>query len=189
MNQISVSMADRQALLAKKYSQTPLTAMITDFASTRCANPNISDPLHSTVTAGGVLIPIAVHTAVGGDSDGPVPGDILCAALASCLDSTIRIIANRLKLQLVSLEVSASAEIDVRGTLCLEPKVPVGFQKMHVSVTLHAPPGTNQKLITALYHGAEHSCVVLQTLKKALPVTTQYHPNIGSPEKQTRSDC
>jgi hypothetical protein len=35
------------------------------------------------------------HTAVGGESDYPVPGELLCAAVASCLDSTIRTIANR----------------------------------------------------------------------------------------------
>ena len=139
------------APLAKSYKQDPLQAMITDSASSHCKQANMFDPLHGKVTAGGYVIPIAVHSAVGGDSDGPVPGDLLCAALASCVDSTIRIVANRLGLVLNSVDVRVTGEVDVRGTLCLQPEIPVGFQTMHLSVLLNATLGSNQKLIAALF--------------------------------------
>lgn len=71
-----------------------------------------------------------IHRAVGGYHDAPNPGDILCAALASCLDSTIRIIADRLGITLTSLEVDVTAEVDVRGTLVVNRDIPVGFQAM-----------------------------------------------------------
>ena len=94
-----VSFADRQACLAILYNQEPASAWITDSANTSTTKNNLSDPLHSSVTVGGLAIPISVHKAVGGESDGAVPGDILCAALASCLDSTLKIIANRLQVR------------------------------------------------------------------------------------------
>ncbi len=178
MNDSPIVMAERQARLTKIYEHDPSQAMITDSAGTRSAPAGALEPLHSSVTAGGFVIPIAVHCAVGGDGDGAVPGDILCASLASCMDSTLRIIANRLRLTLISLEVRATADVDVRGTLCVEPSVPVGFQKMHLSVDLKAAEGTNHKLIAALFKGAKHSCVVFQTLKLALPITIQIHSNI-----------
>jgi uncharacterized OsmC-like protein len=53
---------------------------------------------------------------------------MLCAALAACLDSTIRIIADHLDVTLSSLEVGVTAEVDVRGTLLMDRKVPGGFQ-------------------------------------------------------------
>jgi uncharacterized OsmC-like protein len=178
MSHSPVIIAERQALLAKTYTQNSSKALITDSASTHANSTNLSDPLHSSVTAGGFDIPVAVHCAVGGESDGAVPGDLLCAALASCLDSTLRIIANRLRLNLLSLEVRATADIDVRGTLCIDSNVAVGFQKMHLSASLAVADDVSHKLINALFQGAEHSCVVFQTLKLALPITTQFHSNI-----------
>jgi uncharacterized OsmC-like protein len=183
MNDQFIVMAERQAPLAKIYLQDPTQAMITDSASSQCGTADMADPLHGKVTAGGFTIPVAVHSAVGGDSDGAVPGDLLCAALASCVDSTIRIVANRIGLILTSVEVSVTAEIDVRGTLCLQREVPVGFQAMHLSVLIGARAGTSQKLISALFLGAERSCVILQTLKSSLHITTQFESNILEAQK------
>lgn len=50
-------------------------------------------PLHPMPTSG-VRVPVGVHRAVGGLHDAPTPGDLLCAALAACQDSTFRMIAN-----------------------------------------------------------------------------------------------
>ncbi|MDF1643302.1 MAG: OsmC family protein [Pseudomonadales bacterium] len=180
MNSSPSLMAKRQAPLVASYTQNPQKAITTDFASSRCAQPQIDDPLKGAVTAGNHTIPIAVHSAVGGESDGPVPGDILCAALASCMDSTIRIIANHLGLELLALEVQVSAVVDVRGTLCVDPNVPVGFQKMHISTVLNAVEGSSERAIDLLHQRAEYCCVILQTLKSAVEITTQFQTNIPS---------
>ena len=45
----------------------------------------------------------------GGLGDLPVPGDILCAALASCTDSTIRVVANMFGIELLELAVDVHA--------------------------------------------------------------------------------
>ena len=69
----------------------------------------------------GVTAPVGVHRAVGGMHDLPVPGDILCAALVACVDTTIRILSNHLGIPLSSLEVDVQADCDVRGTLLVDP--------------------------------------------------------------------
>lgn len=107
---------------------------------------------------------------MGGDHDLPNPSDILCAALASCFESTIRLISNRLDIQLSETKVTASAEVDVRGTLMIDKSVSVGYQSMHLDVVLvsHAP---NQKIMNILLRAAEQSCIVYQTIKRGVPIT------------------
>jgi len=163
-------MEDRQQPLAKRYENDPARAWVTDVAWTTGA---LDDPLHGAVVLGPEgtgTCPIAVHRAVGGDGDGPVPGDILCAALASCLDSTLRVVADRFRVTLAALSIRVTAEVDVRGTLCLDPNVPVAFQRMTVSVDLELAEGTAPRMYARLLETAEHCCVVLQTLRRGVPV-------------------
>ncbi len=171
--QFTSVMNDRHARLAKQYRDAPETAWITDMATTGQGNTVIADPLHADVKVAGLVIPLGVHPAVGGDNDAPVPGELLCAALAGCMDSTIRIIANRLSIELTHLQVTVSAEIDVRGTLKFEPSIAVGFQKIHLSIEIDTQKDTQPGLVNTLLKAAEASCVVMQTLKYPPTITTQ----------------
>ena len=165
---VPVDMAARQKPLQMHYLKAPADAWITDRASTSARRIQASYPLYGEVTLdGGRPTPVqfGVHRAVGGDSDLPVPGELLSAALASCLDSTIRILANRLRIELVALEVEVAARVDVRGTLLVDGTVPVGFQKIDVELRLEAAGEVEPKAIDRLLMAAEHSCVVLQTLR------------------------
>lgn len=172
-------MQDRHAALAPKYRESPQEAWIVDIATTGRGDAAISDPLHSDVTIAGHTIPLGVHRAVGGEGDAPIPGEILSAALASCMDSTVRIIANRLGIRLTHLEVTVSAEVDVRGTLRFALDVPVAFQKMHLSVDIETVEGTKPHMVDLLLQAAEASCVVMQTLKAPPQITTQYNKTVA----------
>jgi uncharacterized OsmC-like protein len=167
-----VDVRARQQPLRDRYKVAPAEAVITDHACT--INGVETDPFHGTVVPGsqdyGVVWPFGIHRAVGGDHDGPNPGDLLCAALATCLDSTIRIIANRLAITLVALEVDVTADVDVRGTLVVDRAVPVGFQTMRCQVTIQAAEGTDPSLVKKLVAAAEYSCVNLQTLRSGVAV-------------------
>ncbi|HKJ46677.1 MAG TPA: OsmC family protein [Balneolales bacterium] len=121
--------------------------------------------------------PFGIHYALGGYHDAPNPGDLLCAALASCLDSTIRIIAERLRIRLTFLEVDITADVDLRGTLLVDRDVPVGFQKMRCKVNLEAEDGTDPKLIQRLLKASEHSCVNMQTLLSGISIETSLNGN------------
>jgi uncharacterized OsmC-like protein len=170
----------RQRSLMDQYRHDPALAQVRDRAQTRADHAiedGPLDPLHTRVEVGAghsISLPVAVHHAVGGLSDLPVPGDILCAALASCTDSSLRVVANALEVQLQVLSVEALGEVDVRGALYVSPEVPVGFQRFHVKVFLRAAPGTDPGRLERVLASAEHSCVVIQTLRCGVPVSVEY---------------
>ena len=131
------SVKDRQDPLIADYRENPENAMVTDFATTRNNGVASEFSLHTAVTPDkGRVYPIGVHHAVGGESDFATPGDLLCAAIAACLDSTIRLIANRLNLPLDALAVDVEGDVDVRGALRVCEEAPVNFQRFRINVDM-----------------------------------------------------
>jgi uncharacterized OsmC-like protein len=166
---------DRQTPLRARYRVDREAAWVTDHARTRDADP--ADPFHAFVEpmdGCGVEVPVGVHQAIGGPHDAPTPGDLLCAALAACLDSSIRMIANLLGVGIQSLEVRVRAGVDVRGTLGMDREVPVGFQEMVCEARIRVAAGTEPGLLDKLRTAAEYSCVVLQTLRHPPPIRTVF---------------
>jgi uncharacterized OsmC-like protein len=166
---------DQRALRKRYRVDAPEEALVTDTASS-VAKAGES-PMWGSVQIGapdfGVAVPVGVHRAVGGRHDLPVPGDILCAALVACVDTTIRIISNNLGVPLESLEVDVQADCDVRGTLLVDSSVRVGFATMRVSVKAVPGPGISAKRVEELVQMAEQCCVVLQTVKNGVDVSLE----------------
>lgn len=165
-----------QAALRDQYKENPELAMVTDHAITGGIDP--TDPFHSLVEpmdGCGVSVPVGVHRAVGGLHDSPTPGDLLCAALAACQDSSVRMVANLLGVELISLKVRVKAVVDVRGTMGLQKDVPVGFQSMTCDIDLKVSDDTPPELLARLRIAAERCCVVQQTLRCPPPVHTTFH--------------
>lgn len=166
-----VSVSEKQAPLRAKYGSSPDAAMVTDRARTTGAQAD--DPFHAMVEpmpGCGVDIPVGVHSAVGGPHDAPTPGDILCAALAACQDSTYRMVANLLGVELEFLAIEVTGDVDVRGTLAVDSHVPVGFQSMTCDVRLRAKAGTSPELLEKLKATAERCCIVRQTLSNGVAI-------------------
>jgi uncharacterized OsmC-like protein len=163
----------RQMPLRDHYAHTAADAWITDSAHT--CNACDIDPFHGSVVPANASGPIqfGIHRAVGGDHDLPNPGDLLAAALAACLDSTLRMLADHLGVRLRFLEVEVRSQCDVRGCLLVERGVPVGFQKMACRVRLRTEGDVHERLVQALLAAAEASCVVLQTLRHGVAVETR----------------
>lgn len=171
----TASVRKSQAPLRTQYQNSPTAALVTDHAKTAGNDPG--DPFHSTVEprlGSGVSIPVGVHRAVGGLHDAPTPGDILCAALAACQDSTLRMVANILGIKLEYLSVEVTAKVDVRGTLLIDTTVPIGFESMHCQVELRAAQGTKPELVVMLQETAERCCVVQQTLRTPPLIETSF---------------
>jgi uncharacterized OsmC-like protein len=163
--------SQRQKRLNEVYKSNPSLAMITD--SSEVTGANLHDPFRSSVSISDdfqVPFKTGIHRAVGGDHDFPNPGDILCGALAICFETTLRMISNRLNIELSETRVKASARVDVRGTLMIDRSVPVGFQSMHLDVVVISQD-PNQKIMNILLRAAEESCIVYQTLKQGIPIT------------------
>jgi hypothetical protein len=83
-------------------------------------------------------------------------------------------LANFLGIELEFLEVAVTGDLDARGTIAIDQKVPVGFQAMRCNVRLHAKDGTNQEHLKALRVAAELCCFVQQTLCTPPPVETTF---------------
>jgi uncharacterized OsmC-like protein len=168
-----VSVPARHADLHQEYRQSPDKAWIVDSARTRSTIIPATEPLYTDVnieSLDSVALPIAVHRAVGGESDLPTPGHLLAAAIASCFDSATRMIANRLGLEIIELEVSADLGIDVRGTLCMDMTVPVGFQTAELKVHIVGGKNSSESQIQQVLKAAEHCCVLMQTLNNPPPI-------------------
>ncbi len=170
----------RQRSLIDQYKHEPEVALIRDSARTHDAKlpgDGPLDPLHGRVELGighQVSVPVSVHWAVGGLSDLPVSGDILCGALASCMDTSVRVVTAALRIELQELSVEVTGTVDVRGTLYVSPDVPVAFQRFDAKIVVRAMPGTNPGRLERAIAVAENSCVVMQTLRCGVPVEVEY---------------
>ena len=154
-----------QIPIRQRYQAEPKAALVIDRARALGHDPH--DPFHSIVMPMpqcGIAVPVGVHQAVGGLHDAPTPGDVLCAALAACQDSSVRMVANILGITLEYLEVEVTGDVDVRGTLAMNSEVPVGFRAIRCAVRLKAREGTDPRLLEKLRIASERSCVVQQTL-------------------------
>jgi len=163
----------RHKILNKLYKNNPALAMITD--SSKATGININDPFRTSVSINEKMqIPfkVGIHEAVGGDHDYPNPGDLLCASLAACFDNTIRMISNRIGIELKETRIKVTAKVDVRGTLMIDKSVPVNFQSMHVEIVLISNNISN-KILTTLIRATKRSCIIYQTIKKGIPITSK----------------
>jgi uncharacterized OsmC-like protein len=182
------SVATRQAPLRQRYSELPAEAMITK--RVRTTTPNLRDPFHSTVypqnvahpqTPYGIEWSLGIDEAVGGLHDAPNPGDMLCAALAACLEGTVLMIANLLRIELEELNVEVTGQVDVRGALAIDPSVPVGFQTIATNVRIRAVVGTPPRLVEQLCAASERLCIDLQTLRHGVNVEVAFDADPAAP--------
>jgi len=164
----AIRMKDRHEPLCASYREKPEGATIIDSARTTLKNVSALSPIYTEAVFGKhipISIPVGIHKAVGGESDYPNPGDILCGAIASCLDSTIRVVANRVGVNLKELSIEVNGKVDVRGTLRVDRNTQVGFQQFDIKVLIKPAGLVPMMMLKRLVKGAEGSCVVLQTLR------------------------
>jgi uncharacterized OsmC-like protein len=175
MATIPANVRETQAPLRVRYKADPSTALVVDHG--RTSGADASDPFHlvaEPMPGCGVVLPIGVHRALGGPHDAPTPGDLLCTALAACQDSSIRMVADLIGVELEFLEVNVAGDVDVRGTMMVDRSVPVGFLEMRCAVHMRPKRGTDPQRIEKLKAAAEQSCVVLQTLRSPLRVEVSF---------------
>jgi len=177
---MSALVVSRQTELQRHYRETPKDALIIERA--RTSDGARHDPFHGHLEIGGGRpggVPelgweFGIHAAVGGDHDLPNPGHVLLGALAACMDSTLRMLAERFGIGLEELEVTVDGHIDVRGALMVSNDAPVGFQDIRCHVALRTEEGVPAEAVKRLVAAAERSYIVLQTLRNGVSVTTDF---------------
>ncbi len=102
------------------------------------------------------------HAGVGGEGTAPCSGDLLLGALAACAQVTCQMVAASSGIETTKIEVTATGELDLRGTLGIDREVPVGFDRIALSFDIEGAGDRRDELIekTLRY------CVVLKTLEQ-----------------------
>jgi uncharacterized OsmC-like protein len=160
---------ERQAPLKAKYKDDPAAAQLVLKARARLADGFVAaivEPSPATTPTG---ITAGLHPATGGDGSEACSGDMLLQALAGCAGVTMRAVSTAMGLN-VQGTVNAEGDIDFRGTLGVSKEVPVGFSAIRLSFDLTSDATDEQ--LAKLVQLTERYCVVLQTLRAAIPVTS-----------------
>ena len=102
------------------------------------------------------------HAGVGGEGTAPCSGDLLLGALAACAQVTCQMVAASSGIETTKIEVTATGELDLRGTLGIDREVPVGFDRIALRFDVEGAGGRRDELIAKTLR----YCVVLQTLQQ-----------------------
>jgi uncharacterized OsmC-like protein len=123
---------------------------------------------------------VGAHPMAAGDGDLACSGDLLLASLAACQEITLRMVAAAMGIPLRGVEVTVEGDMDFRGTMGLDPEVPVGLTAIRtdIRVVADAPPDRLERLARR----AERYCVVAATLREApaLATTIRTEPAAGA---------
>ena len=138
---------------------------------------DLVDPLHCTVFPESVpdaVFRSGAHPAVGGDGDVPCSGDLLLAALAACQETTLRMVAANMGIDLEELEVTVEGDWDPRGTLALGKEFPIGVTAVRAHTRVVVRGDKRGERAERLLRSAERYCVVLSTLRAGVPVESTF---------------
>jgi uncharacterized OsmC-like protein len=161
----SEDLRSRQAPLKERYREEPGAALVT-----LAAEGELGEGVSCSVQTGKALVEAGLHPATGGPGYQVCSGDMLLEALVACAGVTLSAVATAMDIPVQSGHLRAEGELDFRGTLGVSKEVPVGFKDIRLRIKLDttAPPDKIAKLIEL----TERYCVVLQTLRTPLTVTT-----------------
>lgn len=146
-----------QAPLKKRYRDEPETAVITLHAE-----GDLGEGVTCSVQTGRELARAGLHPATGGDGLSVCSGDMLLQALCACAGVTLNAVTTALGVTVRGARVHAEGDLDVRGTLVIDPGAPVGFRSIRLGFELDtdAPPEQLAKVLEL----TERCCVVYQTI-------------------------
>ncbi len=167
--------ARRQDPLRPLYREDPTKAL--SYKEVRTLYTGATDAVHGRIFPTGfpeVAWDYGIDDTVGGFNDLPNPGHLLCAALAACMDSTVRMIADRLGVRIERLEVEVNGDADVRGCLAMSRSVRPGFRQMECRLALELDPGADPQVSAMLVRQAEKLCVTLDTLRNGTPIAVDF---------------
>jgi uncharacterized OsmC-like protein len=153
-----------QAPLKEKYREAPQAAVVTLKAEGR-----IGEGVTCRVETGKALVEAGLHPATGGSGMSACSGDMLLEALVACAGVTLKAVSTALQINLKNAIVSAEGDLDFRGTLGVAKDAPVGFREIRLKFDLDTDASAEQQ--KKLVELTERYCVVLQTIRKAPPVS------------------
>ena len=170
-----VDIRARQAPIRQRYLDDPDSAP--EVLRVKGGSSDLADPLHCVVSPESVpdvVFRSGAHPAVGGDGDVPCSADLLLAALAACQETTLRMIAANIGIDLEELDVSVEADWDPRGTLAMGREFPIGITAVRAHTRVVVRGDERGERAERLLRSAERYCVVLSTLRAGVPVESTF---------------
>ncbi len=158
-----------QRPLKDQYRREPSSSRITLTAK----GAETATPMACSVDIGRAIYQAEAHTGVGGAGTAACSGDLLLGALAACAQITCQLVAVAMGIATRHVQVTASGDLDLQGTLGISKEVPVGFEAIRVHFDIDAPEATPEQLAT-LQAKAEQYCVVMQTLVRPPIIKTEW---------------
>lgn len=154
-----------QGPLKQRYRDNPASARVTSFAEVELVPGDVAVRTRPRPTATAGLAP-----ATGGDGSVLCSTDMLLEAAATCAGVTLMAVATAMAIPVRGGVVRAEGDWDARGTLAVDREAPVGLTAVRLVFRLEtdAAPAQREKLLQL----AERYCVVAQTLRAGVPVTT-----------------
>jgi uncharacterized OsmC-like protein len=158
-----------QAPLKVRYKEDPKAAQLALSARATLGANSVTATVATFPAPGGAMV-AGLHPATGGTGAEACSGDMLLQALVGCAGVTMKAVSTAMGLAIRGGTVLAEGDLDFRGTLGVSKEVPVGFSAIRLRFDL-ATDATDEQLATLLKL-TERYCVVLQTLRAAVPVTS-----------------
>jgi uncharacterized OsmC-like protein len=166
---MSIDLREKQRPLKAQYRQDPSSALIT--LTARGGESEM--PIACSVDLGRAIYDAQAHPGAGGAGTAACSGDLLLGALAACAQLTTQMVAASLGIPTERINVTVEGDLDLKGTLAVDPAAPVGFTAIRTRFEIVAPSATPEQL-AALREKAEKYCTVLSTLRNPPPIDTTW---------------
>lgn len=163
------NLREKQRPLKAGYREDPGSAVITLTAR----GSQTDTPISCSVDLGRALYAAQAHPGVGDEGTGACSGDLLLGALAACAQLTTQMVAEAMGIRTETIAVTVEGDLDLKGTLGIDPRAPVGFSAIRTRFEIVAPEATPEQ-IAALREKAEKYCVVLASLRTPPPIETTW---------------
>ena len=147
-----------QAPFKERYQRDAKAAMLKLRAEGALDGPGIACRIGTTRG----LIEAGLHRATGGTGLQACSGDLLLEALVACAGVTVIDMATLLGIE-VSGSVVAEGDVDLRGVMGVDDKVPVPFQNIRLRFDIKSDASAVQ--LEELRDLTERYCVIMQTLQ------------------------
>jgi uncharacterized OsmC-like protein len=146
-----------QAPIIERYQNNPKEAAAT-LSGSACLGADVTN----TITIGKQTIETGLHAGLGGIDSNICPGELFLSSLAACSGITLSAVATHMGLNIRDGRITAIGSLDLRGTLGVDPAVPVGFRSIELKAELETDASAQD--IEMLLEMTEKYCVVFQTM-------------------------
>ena len=104
-----------------------------------------------------------------GQNKGPKPSELVLAALAACQETTYRIFAEDMGIQIGEISVQLRGTQDLRGFMALDEETPAGFSNIVGQIFIQSD--ATEEELELLRQRVDQHCPVLDDLRRPVEVS------------------